>query len=664
MSRSDRELGMDRPITRRDFLNGVSVAVGASLIKPAGTAVAADGAPQATQPGDSNYPPARTGLRGSHPGSYEVAHSMRDGRTYETGEDTGETYDLVVVGAGMSGLAAAYYFRRRTVPNARILILDNHDDFGGHARRNEFTVNGRLLIARGGTSYIERPATFPVEGRELLKDIGIDYNEPTYKIERGFYGSLGLRSAQYFDKETFGVDKFVMNPAGAGGGGGGGGQQRRGPSPEFLAQTPLAAHVQKELLRLYADRIDYLPGLSKAEKLQKLKTISYKQYLLDIVKVHPDVLAYYHPGGNACPSLTIETASAWFFMNHNGAGFDGLGLELEPDAGSQLDAQPPVPGLPTQFHFPEGVGGVARLLVRSLIPTALPTKSMADGELTPVQYNRLDEPSSPVRLRLSSTVVRVRNAGDPAAASEVEVVYVRDGKPLRVRAKGAVLACHHGVIPYLCPELPKGQKDALHLAVRATQMITNVAIRDWKAFEKLGVSSVSCPGAKYPGYSNAALVAPVSMGAYQPPRSPGEPIVVELNGGMGGMERKSDMNARDMFRAAREMMYRTSFETYERNIRTHLARVLGGGGFDPARDVAAITINRWPHGYATGVNYLFDPDWTEDELPFVKARRQFGRITIANTDAVGICLTQAAFDQAYRAVSELDKRPMAYWNRS
>jgi len=661
MRKSDRELGMNRPITRRDFLNGVSVAVTASLVAPAGRSVAAAGAPQPTPPADDNYPPARTGLRGSHPGSYEVAHGMRDGKTYEIGEDTGETYDLVVVGGGMSGLAAAYYFRKRTVPNAKILVLDNHDDFGGHARRNEFLVDGRLLIARGGTSYIERPATFPIEGRELLKDIGVDYNEPTYKIDRGFYASLGLRTAQYFDKETFGTDKLVMNAPGAGGGGGG---AQRGPSPEFLAQTPLTAHVQKELRRLFNDRVDYLPGLSKADKLRKLKTTSYKDYLLDIVKVDPEVLAYYHPGGNACPSLTIETASAWFFMNHNGAGFDGLELALEPDAGSALDEHPPIAGLPTQFHFPEGVGGVARLLVRSLVPTALPATSMADGELTRVQYERLDDPSSPVRIRLNSTVVRVRNIGDPKSASDVDVMYVRNGKAQRVRAKGAVLACHHAVIPYLCPELPQAQKDALHLAVRATQMITNVAIRNWKAFEKLGVSSVGCPGAKYPGYSSAALVAPVTMGAYKPARTPDEPIVVELNGGMGGMERKSGMNARDMFRAAREIMYRTPFETYERNIRTHLARVFGDGGFDPARDIAAITINRWPHGYATGINYLFDPDWSEDELPFVKARRAFGRITIANTDAVGICLTQAAFDQAYRAVSELDKRPMAYWNRS
>ena len=663
MTTPDHDLGMDRSITRRDFLNGVSVTVGASLLKP-GSAAASDIEQSAVQLGvdDGNYPPARVGLRGSHPGSYEVAHGLRDGRSYDTGEDTGESYDLVVVGGGMSGLAAAYYHRRRTVPNAKILILDNHDDFGGHARRNEFLVNGRLLIARGGTSYIERPATFPVEGRELLADIGIDYNEPTYKVEPGYYATLGMKPAQYFDKETFGADKFLLNPTG--GGFGGRADAARGPSPEFLAETPLAPHVQKELLRLYNEKRDYLAGLSTAEKLRKLKSMSYRDYLLNVVKVHPDVLAYYHPGGNTCPSLPIEAATAWFFMNHDGAGFGGLGVNREPDAGSELDEHPPIPGLPEQFHFPEGVGGVARLIVRSLIPDAVPARSMADGELTRVHYAKLDSPANHVRIRLSSTAVRVRNLGDAKAANEVEVIYVHEGKARRVRAKGAVLACHHGVIPYLCPELPQAQKDALHLAVRSTQIITNVALRDWKAFEKLGTNSITCPGAAYPLYSNVSLNAPVTMGGYKPPRTPNEPIVVTLGGGPGGMERKSGMNVRDMFRAAREIMYRTTFETYERNIRMHLARVLGGGGFDPARDIAAITINRWPHAYATGVNHLFDPEWSDDSLPFVKARVPFGRITIANTDAVGICLTQAAFDQAYRAVSELDKRPMAYWNRA
>ena len=251
---------------------------------------------------------------------------------------------------------------------------------------------------------------------------------------------------------------------------------------------------------------------------------------------------------------------------------------------------------------------VARLLVRSLIPKALPARSMADAETVPVRYARLDDPASPVRLRLSSTVVRVRNNNpDPADANEVEVVYVRDGKAKTVRAKGCVLACYNAAIPYMVPELPTAQKEALSKAVRAVMLRTQVAIRDWKAFEKLGVSRISCPGSAYPGYGSLALNPAVTMGDYQPPSRPDEPIVITLDGGVQ-FRYKPGMTAREMFRATRQALYETSFEQFELRIRTHMARVLSDGGFDPARDIAGITLNRWGHGYAMGQNLLFDPD--------------------------------------------------------
>ena len=649
MTRSDRDLGMDRAITRRDFLNGVSIAIGATLTVPAG--LDAFGMPQAGAPemAPDYYPPARTGMRGNHPGSFEVAHAMRDGKTWETGEDTGEFYDLVVVGGGLSGLAAAYFFRKKAGPTARILILDNHDDFGGHAKRNEFTIDGRLLIAGGGTAYIERPATYTAEGRELLTNIGVDFYSPQHEHDRDLYSSLGLRPAVYFDKETFGVDRLVIREGG------------RVPSREFLAKTPLSAHVQQDLLRLYGDKRDYLAELSDEEKVRKLKKTSYQDYLLSVVKVHPDVLRYFHPRGAGV--LTTDATSAWFAFNHGQPGFEGLGLELAPDAPAMLDANRPDKSEPTQFYFPEGNAGVARLLVRSLIPEALPGRSMADAETTRVNYARLDEPGNGVRVRLNSTAVRVRNDGDQETATNVDVIYVRDGKASRVRAKGCVLACYNAVIPYLVPELPAAQKAALHLAVRGVNIWINVGIRNWKASEKLGVSSISCPGSLYPGYAAVRFNQAVSLGRYRWARTPSDPIVLNLGSSGSGIKLQSGLPARDQFRAAREDMYRTTFETFERKIRTHLARVLGDGGFDPAHDIEAITVNRWPHGFAMGQNLLFDPDWTEDEYPWVVGRKRFGRITIANSDAVGVCLTQAAFDQAHRAVDELMKRHVAWWNR-
>ena len=657
MKTSDHDLGMDRSITRRDFLNGVSLAVGGTMVRP--TLADAEGMlqqPSATA--EAVYPPALTGLRGSNAVAMEAAHAMRDGKRWDTGDDTGESYDLVVVGAGMSGLAAAYFFRKKTVPNAKILILDNHDDFGGHARRSEFTVNGRLLIVRGGASYIERPATYTAEGRELLAAIGIDFYDPRYKRDRGLYRSLGLQTGTYFDQETFGTDRLVVSDGDEGGGDRG----RTGPSSEFLAKTPLSKQVQQDLIRLFADTRDYLAGLSTEEKIQKLRKTSYKDYLVDLVKVHPDLLKYYHPMGQPSALIT-ETTSAWWSFNWGYPGFDGLGLEKAPNASENLDKNRPDPNEPLQFHFPEGLGAVARLLVRSLIPEALPARSMADAELVRVRYARLDDPAAPVRLRLSSTVVRVRNNNeDPAAADEVEVLYVRNGKAETVRAKGCVLACYNAAIPYMVPALPTTQKEALSKAVRAVMLRTQVAIRDWKAFEKLGVSRVSCPGSAYPGYGSLALNPAVTMGDYHPPSTPDEPIVITLDGGVQ-FRYTPGMTAREMFRATRQALYETSFEQFEQRIRTHMARVLSDGGFDPARDIAGITLNRWGHGYAMGQNLLFDPDWNEDEYPWVVGRKRFGRITIANSDAEGVCLTQAAFDQGHRAVDELMKRHVAWWNR-
>ena len=654
MAWSDRELGMDRAITRRDFLNGVSIAVGGAVLAP--TVTRAEGAPQQAAAGSSEYyPPALTGMRGSHPGSFEVAHDMWKGKTWDSPEDTRETYDVVVVGAGMSGLAAAYFFRKESQTNRRILILDNHDDFGGHAKRNEFTVDGRLLIRAGGTAYITKPWTYTAEGRALLEEIGVDYYAPSYKRETDFYDTLGLRGATYFDRESYGVDRLVIGnapPLSVGGGASG-----AAPAPEFLAKTPLPEHVRQDLLRLYSDKRDYLAGLSVDEKINKLQRTSYQDYLLNTVKVHPDVLQYFHPDGPA--GLTTDTTSAWYFYNRHLPGFAGLGVPLSPNAPTELDRTRPNPNEPIAFYFPEGNAGVARLLVRSLIPEALPGRTMEDAQLTRVRYARLDEPASPVRLRLNSTVVRVRNVGDPATATEADVTYVREGKAYRVRAKGVVLACYNAVIPHLCPELSEAQKDALRLAVRGVNMSTGVAVRNWTAFEKLGVSTITCPGLSYPGYSRVSLRTPVSLGAYQAPRRPTDPTVVDLRGGVARLPGKPP---REQFRAAREVLYQTTFEEFERRIRTDLLRLLGDGGFDPARDVTAITINRWPHGYAMGEN-MFDPEWTGEERPWVRARKQFGRITIANSDAGAIHLTSCAFDQAHRAVDELNPRHMGWWQR-
>jgi spermidine dehydrogenase len=330
-------------------------------------------------------------------------------------------------------------------------------------------------------------------------------------------------------------------------------------------------------------------------------------------------------------------------------GFAGLSLDPVPGKGMNRDAIRSPEADKYFFHFPDGNASIARLLVRKLNPAAIPGNSAADVVMAKADYSKLDAESSPVRIRLNSTVVKVKHNGDPATSKEVEVTYAT-GKDLKtVRAANCILACWHVVIPYIAPELPDAQKEALASAQKVPLLYNNVLIRNWTALQKLGVNSVYCPS-MYHAYVNLDL--PVSIGGYECTKKPDEPIVVH----MMKAACKPGRSAREQHKLGRIQLYSTTFETYERNIREQLARMLGPGGFDPARDILEITVNRWPHGYAYEYNSLFDDFWLNGgETPCQVARKPFGRIAIANADADAYAYTDCAIDQGYRAVQELKK---------
>ncbi|HEY1676309.1 MAG TPA: NAD(P)-binding protein [Candidatus Sulfotelmatobacter sp.] len=625
--KDDQGTGMSCPITRRDFLNGVAIGAGAIASSGWLAALSDEFAPEKA-PG--YYPPGLTGMRGNHEGTYTYAHKLRDGESWESmgaAEKTGEAYDLVVVGGGISGLAAAHFYRKAAGAGARILILDNHDDFGGHAKRNEFNAGGRTLLSYGGTQSIESPARYSEVAKGLLKELGIETQQFYKAYDQQLYGSLKLGTGVFFDRETFGEDRLV---AGMG----------RLPWPEFLAKAPLSEAARRDIAKVYTEKVDYLAGMTREQKRAKLAKTSYSDFLTKIVRLNPQILPFFQSFTHDLWCVGIEAVAA---LDCYEAG-DDYGDLMYPgfqgmDLGSEEKTEPYI------FHFPDGNASIARMLVRRLVADSLPGSTMDDIVLARAHYAQLDQAGASVRIRLNSTAVRVQHAG-PASSREVEIAYMRGGKLKTVQAKSCVLACYNMMIPYICPELPDKQKESLSSLVKAPLVYTHVAIRNWTAFQKLGVRQIMAP-ASYHNY--VALDFPVSLGGYRFPSHPDEPMVLF----MLRTPCQPGLSQRDQYRAGRYELMQTPFEKFERNIREQLGRMLGSGGFDPARDIDAITVNRWAHGYAYTYDSLSDPEWAEGEQPWVLGRKRFGQIAIANSDAGASAYTDCAIDQAHRAVTDL-----------
>jgi spermidine dehydrogenase len=607
-------------ITRRDFLGGTALTISAGLTPAAQIAAA-----------PALYPPALTGLRGQHPGSFEVAHAFaREGRRFGI-DDAGneEAYDLVVVGGGISGLAAAWFYRRAVGASARILILDNHDDFGGHAKRNEFSAGARTLIGYGGSQSIQSPNTLWSDvAKGLLRDLGVELSRFEAAFDRGFYTSLGLSRGVFFDRETFGRDALIAGDALLSRGADAGAKLQN-----FIAAMPIAEASKQQLLALYDPGRDPLAGKSAEEKAKILKTTSYRDYLIKICGCSDEVANCFQGRPLGFFGLGCDAVAAFDLRSFGYPGFAGLKLAAEDH---------PEWNEPYIYHFPDGNASLARLLVRALVPDAAPGHTMDDIVLAGFDYGALDRADNTTRIRLQSTVIDVRQRGDA-----VSVGYVNAGAPHRVTAKHAVLACFHVMVPYLAPDLPAEQREALARNVKTPLVYTNVVVRNWQPWLALKVSDIVAPMGFF---SHVALDFPVDLGGYRHPRDPAEPIVLHLVHVPGAPN--SGLDARAQFHIGQAKLLAMTFADFEARIRDSLDRMLGPGGFDSARDTTAITVNRWPHGYGYVANSLFDPD-DYDHRVVRLARQPFGRVAIANSDAGGDAYAHLAINEAARAVGEL-----------
>ena len=623
---SDKRLGMQRAITRRDFVQGAAVAAGAALqagalgssgVANASAAVSAGAQRMAI----ADYPPVKTGMRGSHPGAYEIAHALaRDGAKFPEPKSTEEHYDLIVVGAGISGLAAAHYYQKRFGADSKILLLENHDDFGGHAKRNEFHQSGEMVLSLGGTHNLEW-WSFSKTVNAFMQEHGVDCKGMRKQMEFAYGRDAPNSPAMWFDETTYGVNRLVTNF-----------NLSAKLTTDDIDKIPISDAGRDSLKRFY-DSAPSLEDWTEAVAEDLLSSISYPDFLRQYGGLTEDAVQLFDKEEHGSWGLEMRAISAAEAMWEGYPGAHLFGEDWSEDSF----------GYPVAM-WPDGNASLVRLMVAKLVSQSAPNATAENVAMTQFDYSALDREKANVRLRLNSTVVRVDNIDQG-----VSVTYASsEGELKQVSARHSVLACYHSIIPHLCPAMSDTQKAALKYQVKVPMILTNVLLRNSRALDKLGVDAVSCPGRLH---ARLFLFKGLHTGGYKRSDTADGAVSLVFWGSVSPPEDAVDI--RSQLRGSRQKLLELSFEDFEREVRTVLDGLLGPAGFDVAEDILAITVNRWPHGYAYEYMQLWDPEWESGEAPHEIARQPFGSITIANADAGASAYTHVAIDQAYRAVADL-----------
>ena len=644
--RSDRALGLERSITRRDFLNASLLASGGLLLTGASPASLL-----AEKQGDDDW----TGYGGV--GDYansngnttavlEAGHQIRDrafDRFPSNAIDTGELYDCVVVGGGISGLAAALIFQRQAGKNKTCLVLDNHPIFGGEAKRNEFLVDGHKLVAHQGSAFFPVPYPRSFIAR-FYESIGLDKprldyqkwdgSAPEMPLSRTPYLSGGATSAFYFGAK-FGQQQglWLVDPWG-----------------KKLQGAPISSQARAELLR-YQGLSAEPPDSQQASPQnlnspQNLKTRS-PEYPGDAISRQLDKITL---EDHLVQKHNISRETIRTFLSPVEGGGYGLG----PDALSGYTAYAADMLHPLDITdetgdqmFPDGNSGFARLITKSLIPDSIAGPHSVETVCrNPVNFAALDRAGAPARIRLDSTAVWVQHDGDHKKAEFVNVIYTRDGKVYRVKARSVVMAGGSWTTRHIVRDLPPEHAAAYGEFYRSPCLMANVAVRNWRFLYKMGISGCQW----FEGLGNYLQVRKLATcGADSATIGPDSPIVLTLK----VLYSYPGMRTDEQGHRGRAEMIATPFRDYERQIRAQFTEMFARSGFDAGRDIVGIILNRWGHAYLSPApGFFFGKDGKPAPGEVLRSA-PFGRIAFANTDLSGVMDHRYSILEADRAVVQL-----------